>query len=89
MRNHLLSRLGSFFVLIGIGLLILFIGSLFAREFSILYFLSSAVTLSIGSLLHRAVPKTASTRFSSIRRLSQRSRQQRDDGQIDDKEQQK
>ena len=79
MNKSLPSRLGTFFILVGCGLLILFTGSVFAREFNLLYLLLAATTLFLGFAFRRAVPPPEPTRFSGIRRLSQRSRQRRED----------
>jgi hypothetical protein len=82
MGNNLLSRLGTFFILIGCGFLIIFVGSAIAREFSILYLLLASAALFLGFVLHRAAPRPESTRFSGIRKVSQRSRLRREDEQI-------
>ncbi|HEX7542051.1 MAG TPA: hypothetical protein VF352_07960 [Anaerolineales bacterium] len=81
MENNFLSRVGTFFILIGCGLLILFIGSVFARELSIFYLLLAAAALFLGSVFHRAAPRPEPTRFSGIRKAGQRSRQRREEKQ--------
>ncbi|MCX6039193.1 MAG: hypothetical protein NTW99_15180 [Chloroflexi bacterium] len=58
MDNNFLSRIGTFFILVGCGLLILFIGSVFARELSILYLLLTAAALFLGYVFRRAAPGT-------------------------------
>jgi cytochrome c biogenesis protein CcdA len=78
MVNNLLFRIGTFFFLVGCGLLILFFGSVFAREFSFLYLLLAATALFLGSVFHRAAPRPEPTRFSSIRNARLRSRQRRE-----------
>jgi hypothetical protein len=82
MFNNLLSRLGTFFILVGCGFLILFVGSAFAREFSILYLLLASAALFVGFVLHRASPRPEPTRFSGIRKVSHRSRLRREEEQI-------
>jgi hypothetical protein len=82
MVNNLLSRLGTFFILIGCGFLILFVGSVIAREFSILYLFLATTALLLGFVFHRAAPHPEPTRFSGIRKVSQRSRLRREDEQI-------
>jgi hypothetical protein len=82
MDNNLLSRLGTFFILVGFGFLILFVGSVFARELSILYLLLTAAALFLGFLFQRAAPRPDPTRFAGIRKASQRSRQRREEKQI-------
>jgi hypothetical protein len=81
MNNNILPRLGTFLILIGGGFLILFTGSIFAREFNILYLFLAAVTLFLGFVLHRAAPHPESSRFSGIRKVSQHSRQRREEKQ--------
>ena len=81
MDNNLLSRIGTFFNLVGCGLLILFVGSVFASELSILYLLLTAAALFLGFVFHRAAPRPEPTRFSGIRNARQRSRQRREEKQ--------
>jgi hypothetical protein len=88
MDKNIVGRIGTFFILIGCGLLILFIWSILARELSLLYLLLSAAALFLGSLFRRAAPHPEPARFSSIRRAGQRSRQRREEKQAQ-KEQEK
>ena len=83
MNNNLLPRLGTFFILVGCGVLILFIGATFAKEFShlILYLLIAVVAFILGFGLRHSAPRPEPTRFSSIRKARQRSRQRREDDQ--------
>jgi len=81
MNNTFFPRLGTFFILVGCGLLVLFTGSIFTREFSILALLLAAAALFLGFVFHRAAPRPGPTRFSSIRKASQRSRQRREEKQ--------
>ncbi len=74
MNNNLLPRIGTFFILIGCGLLIIFAGSIFAREFNLLYLLFAVATLVLGSGLRRMAPRPEPTRFSTFRKVRQRSR---------------
>lgn len=82
MDNNLLYRIGTFFILVGCGLLILFVGSVFARELSILYLLLTAAAMFLGFVFHRAAPRPEPKRFAGIRNASQRSRQRREEKQI-------
>jgi hypothetical protein len=84
MNNNSLPRVGTFFILVGCGLIILFIGSVLAKELSILYILLAAAALFLGFLLRRAAPRPEPTRFSGIRKLSQRSRQRREEKQTEE-----
>jgi cytochrome c biogenesis protein CcdA len=81
MNNTIFPRLGTFFILVGCGLLVLFFGSIFTREFNILALLLAAAALFLGFVFHRAAPRPEPTRFSSIRKASQRSRQRREEKQ--------
>jgi hypothetical protein len=81
MDNHLLPRVGTFFILVGCGLLILFTGSVLAMEISIRYLLLAAVSFFLGFIFRRTAPRPEPTRFSSIRKASQRSRQRREEKQ--------
>lgn len=81
MNDHLLPRLGTFFILVGCGFLVLFIGSLFAGELGLLYLLFAGVAFFFGALFHRLAPHPEPTRFSGIRKISQRSRLRREEDQ--------
>ena len=83
MNIPFLPRLGTFFILVGCGLLVLFTGSVFAREFNLLYLLFAAASLLLGFSFRRVLPPPEPTRFSAIRRLSQRSSQRRIDKQTE------
>jgi hypothetical protein len=83
MNNKFLPRVGTFFVLVGCGLLILFTGSILAREFSIRYLVFAAVALFLGFVFRRTAPRPEPTRFSSIRKVSQHSRQRREEKQTE------
>ena len=83
MNNPFSFRLGTFFILVGCGLLVLFTGSVFAREFNLATLLFATATLLLGFAFRRAVPPAEPTRFSGIRKLSQRSRQRREDKQTE------
>ncbi|MGZ6347489.1 MAG: hypothetical protein ACXWNC_07995 [Anaerolineales bacterium] len=84
MNNHLLPRLGTFFILMGCGLLFLFIGSIFAGEFSVLYLLFAAAALYLGFMFHRLAPRPEPTRFSTIRKIRQHSRERKEDKQSEE-----
>jgi hypothetical protein len=82
MDNNFFTRVGTFFILIGCGLLLLFVASVFAREFSILYLLLAVPALLLGlGFRRRGAPKLEPARFSSIRKANQRSRQRREEKQ--------
>jgi Flp pilus assembly protein TadB len=84
MNNNLIPRLGTFLILVGCGLLILFVGSVLAKELILLYLLLAAAALFLGFVCRRAAPRPEPTRFSGIRKLSQHSRQRREDKQTEE-----
>jgi hypothetical protein len=70
-------------MLIGCGFLIIFIGSLFAGEFGILYLFFGGISLFLGYVLRRFAPPPEPTRFSGIRKIRQHSRQRREEKQTE------
>jgi hypothetical protein len=78
-HDHLLPRIGTFFILIGCGLFTLFIGSVVTKEINLLYLLLTLASLFLGYLLHRTAPRPEPTRFSSIRKANQRFRQRNEE----------
>jgi hypothetical protein len=70
------SRLGTFFILIGLFLLLLFIGSVAGKgENKVLYLLTSAIALFFGFLLNRHPKSDApSARFSGVRKVRDQGR---------------
>ena len=78
MQTH--NRLGTFFILIGLVLLILFFGSVISRDSKTGYLLVAIVMLFAGLLLQQYKrPKNDSGRFSALRRASAMSRQRREE----------
>lgn len=76
---EILRRLGTFFVLFGLVLLVLYAGSVITGETKTNYLLISIVALVVGLLLQRNKEHPDSGRFSAIRRASTISRQRRED----------
>ena len=76
---EILRRLGTFFLLIGLVLLVLYAGSVLSKEAKTNYLLAGLVTCVIGLLLQGKKQPTDSGRFSSIRRASAASRQRREE----------
>ena len=72
-------RLGTFFILVGLVLLILFAGSYISNDIKVSYLLLSILALLAGSLLQRNKPASDSGRFNAIRRASAASRQRREE----------
>jgi hypothetical protein len=57
----------------------MFIGSTFAGEFSILFLLFAAAAFFLGFTFHRLAPHPEPTRFSTIRKMRQRSRERKEE----------
>jgi len=83
MNNNLLPRIGTFFILVGCAFLILFIGSVFAKEFDILYVFFAGVAMVLGFVLRSTAPRPEPTRFSGIRKVSQRSNRRHEEEQTE------
>jgi hypothetical protein len=79
MENNLIPRLGTFFILIGLGLLILFVGSAVSRDVHYSYFFLALGTLALGSLFRSKAPRKESSRFASVRKAQERTRQRREE----------
>jgi hypothetical protein len=76
---QILNRLGSFFILAGLVLLVLFVGSVISKDIKTVFLLTSIGTFFIGFLFQRNKPASASGRFAAIRRASANSRQRREE----------
>jgi len=74
MEHNLLPRIGTFLILISLGLLVLFLGSVFSGGMLMRYFLLSVVTFFLGTLLRRHAPHNDSGRFGSIRQMRGKNR---------------
>jgi len=70
-------RLGTFFILVGLGFLVLFVLSVIGQDTKTAYLLLSIAALFLGYLFRRRAPKHDSGRFGTIRRIRERSRQRR------------
>ncbi len=68
--NEFVVRIGTFFIVIGAGILILFIASDFAKQPNFDYFFLSMLIIGFGWLLRRRKPPPPSSgRFSIFRRM--------------------
>jgi hypothetical protein len=74
-----IPRIGSFFILIGLGLLTLFVISVWGNETNGMYLLFSLPALFLGFIFRRKAPPTESGRFGSIRRASEYNRRRREE----------
>ena len=79
MENNFLPRIGTFLIVIGLGLLVLFIGSVFSSAAQLSYFLLSAAAFFLGTVLRRRATHQPSGRFGSINRLRGRNRKDPED----------
>jgi hypothetical protein len=61
-------RIGTFFQLVGLILLILFLGSGFSKQPVFPFLLGSLVAFIIGFLFRRNVPRSSSGRFGMVRK---------------------
>jgi hypothetical protein len=86
MQRHYPSRIGTFLMLTGLGLLVLFFGTVFSGALDLRYLVAAAAALFIGSRFRRTAPRPEPSRFSSLRKMHQRSRQRRTRNQPDPNE---
>lgn len=79
MDRHPRSRLGSFFIFIGLFLLLLFIGAVVGKgDNKMVLFLLSAGSLFLGYLLSKRPPsEEPGARFSAIRQGQERAKKRR------------
>jgi hypothetical protein len=81
MNKGFRPRIGTFFILIGCAFLILFTGTIFAKEANLFYLIFAGAAFFIGSIFRRSTPRPEPSRFSGIRRMRQRSQQRRENKQ--------
>ncbi len=78
-NKDLIPRIGTFFILVGLGLMALFVGSEFGKEPNFNFFFLSLAALFFGYLFRRKVaPPPASGRFAALRKAQEKSRQARE-----------
>jgi hypothetical protein len=64
---NLTSRVGTFFILAGVGFLCLFLLMLFGRQFQVIYFLLAAISLFVGFRMRgKPAARPKSGRFGII-----------------------
>ena len=80
LRNmQTIHRLGTFFILVGLAAMVLFVGSAMSKDTNPRYLLLAIVALSVGFLVQRNKPTNDSGRFGAVRRANARRRQRRED----------
>ncbi len=69
-RNALISRIGTFFIILGLLGIILFVASDMAERTTFSYFFGALLSLGFGFALKRAnpVPRPDSNRFEGVRK---------------------
>jgi hypothetical protein len=70
-------RVSIFFILMGLGLLTVFLLSILGREIKIVYLLLAGASLFLGYVIRPKKAPVEPTRFGTIRRMNERSRQRR------------
>jgi hypothetical protein len=77
-RKELLHRIGTFFIMVGIGLLVFFLLSEAARQVAFEYFCWSVLLLVVGFLFRGQFKRsvTPSGRFSLVKRLMPKSKKE-------------
>ena len=77
--NQFIARLGTFFIMLGIFFMIMFVASDAARQPNFDYLLLGLVGLGFGVVFRRrAAPPPPSGRFGWYKKLRERSRQRRE-----------
>ena len=79
MEDNLNARVGTFFNIVGLALMVMFIGSIMGKDIKVIYLLLSFVALVVAYLLRRNKPVNDSGRFGVIRRAGERRRQRREE----------
>jgi len=73
-------RIGTFFLLVGLVLLILFLGSVMNKDVNVVFLVLSIAALLVAYVFRRRTPQD-SGRFGTIRRVSEHSHQRREERQ--------
>jgi hypothetical protein len=69
------QRIGTFFYLVGLALLLIFIGSILSKDIHVIYLLLAFLAILAGIRLRRDRPVTEGGRFGTFRRVKERNRQ--------------
>ena len=73
MLNEFVIRIGTFFLVVGVGIFILFIASEYAGQANFDYLFWSVLLATVGIMLRRRrPPNPPSGRFSYVRKLRER-----------------
>jgi flagellar biosynthesis component FlhA len=81
MVNEFLIRIGTFFTLIGVGLIILFAATYLGNAPDFKYFFLGLISMFIGwRLSKRKAPPPPSGRFATVRKMQERSKKRQEEG---------
>ena len=70
MVNEFMVRIGTFFILIGVGIFILFVATDYANQANFDYLFWAVLSITIGIMLRRRKPSSPpSGRFSYLRKM--------------------
>ncbi|HUI88130.1 MAG TPA: hypothetical protein VLX61_05350 [Anaerolineales bacterium] len=87
MINEFLIRVGSFFTLVGIGLMILFAITYFGNAPDFKFFFLGLISIFVGwQLSRRKAPPPPSGRFAALRRMRENSKKRQEGNQQGKKE---
>lgn len=82
MDNPLPGRIGTFFILLGCILLILFVSSVIGKGVNGMYLLLGVIAMFLGiSLRRRSTAQVPSARFGTIQKIQERNRKRREEKQ--------
>jgi hypothetical protein len=79
MSSSLLQRVGTFFNLVGLTLLLIFAGSVLGKHAQGIYLFLSFTALIVGFLLRRDKTTKESGRFGMLRRMNERKARRREE----------
>jgi hypothetical protein len=82
MINEFIIRIGTFFILLGVGVFILFVASDYANQTNFDYLFWAVLSVTVGIMLRRRKPPPPpSGRFAYLRGLRDHSKKNRDEKQ--------
>ena len=85
MINEFLIRMGAFFTLIGIGLIIYFAATYLGNAPDFKYFFLGLISMFIGwRMSKRKAPPPPSGRFAYIRKMQENSKKRKEEGKKDE-----
>ncbi len=79
MKEDLVARVGTFFILVGLSLLVLFVGSIKGKDGNGIYLLLSFAAFITGWLCRRNRTVKESRRFGILHRVNEHNRKRREE----------